>query len=285
MVKSIGEALADTASVLRKADIRGCELEARELVCHACGVHRDHPFLHPEYMLGDRELEKLASNLQRRLSGCPIQYILGSWDFYGLELEVNENTLIPRSDTEVLVEEALSLLKGKDSGRILDLGCGSGCIGIAMLKNLPKGFSCVFADISRDALAVTKKNILRHKLFGRGTAVIHDMREPFPTLLGSFDMILSNPPYLTAGDMDVLQTEVKHEPALALYGGPDGLDFYRAISKNALSVLNNGGYVLCEVGMGQHTDVEDIFRSAGYADIGSKKDLSGIYRVVKSRKV
>ena len=209
-------------------------------------------------------LEELVS---RRKSGEPLQYILGKWEFMGLSFYTRPCALIPRQDTETLCEEALSI-GGKT---LLDLCCGTGCIGVSLAKL--GGFEVTFGDISRGCIDLARENAALNGV--AGSFVLTDM---FGNISGSYDMICVNPPYIPTSDLALLQAEVKREPALALDGGADGLDFYRRIARDYAAHLNPGGALLMEVGAGQAEDVAAMFPNAGRIE-----DICGIERVVTVR--
>jgi release factor glutamine methyltransferase len=212
-------------------------------------------------------LEELVS---RRKSGEPLQYILGKWEFMGLPFYTRHCALIPRQDTETLCEEALSI-GGKT---LLDLCCGTGCIGVSLAKL--GGFEVAFGDISPDCLALARENATLNGV--AGSFVLTDM---FGNISGSYDMICVNPPYIPTSELASLQAEVKREPRLALDGGADGLDFYRAIAGHWTAALRVGGRLLFEVGIGQADEVLRIMRSVGFGDLEITPDLNGIPRVVE----
>ncbi|MCX5679139.1 MAG: peptide chain release factor N(5)-glutamine methyltransferase [Candidatus Omnitrophica bacterium] len=209
----------------------------------------------------------------------PIQYIMGHTEFCGLDIKVNEDVLIPRPETELLVETAAEYLIANGRRRILDLCTGSGCIAIALTKKL-SNCKIVASDISEKALALAGENARIH-LTEHVEFIQSDL---FCDLKGPFDMIVSNPPYISGPEFAQLQEEVLKEPRIALYGGEDGLDFYRRIFNAAGKFLNNGGYVVVEIGYGQAEAVKDICRnSEGFRMIDVKKDLSGIDRVIAAK--
>ena len=206
---------------------------------------------------------------------------MSSDDFYGMRLNVDANVLIPRDDTCAVTALAIKkiLFMGQDP-RVLDLCTGSGCIGLAIAQRV-RDARVTLADISKDALAVAKSNIMAHKLSGRVACFQVDaMADPAP-FLGKFDMIVSNPPYVTAKEMDELPQSVKaYEPHLALYGGEDGLDFYRSISSKYCKALKPGGYLCFEFGMGQGDDVCRILEENGYTILERTSDYNNIERAV-----
>lgn len=227
------------------------------------------------------ELERLNGCLARRAAGEPVQYILESADFMGLRFHVDRRVLIPRQDTETLVEHALIALSGMDEPTVLDLCCGSGCIGLS-LKSLCPGARVVLTDISRDALEVARLNADR-------LATDAEIRQgDLYRAVGRarFDLIASNPPYIPHIDLAGLQREVRHEPALALDGGRDGLDYYRRIAQGAAAHLNPGGAIYLEAGVGEAGQILGLLRRhIDCADSGIIKDLNHIDRVVWARSV
>ena len=211
--------------------------------------------------------ERIEGIVKRRAQGEPLQYILGKWEFMGLPFYTRPCALIPRQDTETLCEEALAI-----GGRtLLDLCCGTGCIGVSLAKL--GGFEVTFGDISRDCIDLARENAALNGV--AGSFVLTDM---FGNISGSYDMICINPPYIPTSDLALLQAEVKREPALALDGGADGLDFYRRISRDYAAHLNPGGALLMEVGAGQAEDVAAMFPNARRIE-----DICGIERVVTVR--
>ena len=207
--------------------------------------------------------------------------MLGEWEFYGLTLVVDKNVLIPRDDTCAVTELAIrqGLFLEQDP-RILDLCTGSGCIGLALATRV-KDARITLTDISREALAVAKKNVTNLKLSGRVSCVQADALAPAPAFLGKFDLIVSNPPYVTSAEMEELPGSVRDfEPHLALCGGGDGLDFYRSIAKNYRSALKPGGYLCLEFGMGQADAVCRILRENGFAILERTRDYNDRERAV-----
>lgn len=226
--------------------------------------------------LTEQQQIQLDSWLARRAKGEPLQYIEGVAWFMGLEFGVDARVLIPRQDTETLVECALELLEGMQNPAVLDMCTGSGAIGVSVKRLCPKA-KVTLTDISSDALFVARTNAM--KLGAQVEALQGDLYGAVPGR--AFDMILCNPPYLTGQDMQQLQKEVTYEPALALFGGEDGLECYRRIADGLKDHLNPGGYVLLEVGMGQDQDVLKLVTDAiDCAETQVVEDLNGIARVV-----
>ena len=270
----------DIRQQLHAAGLPAATLEARELVCCAAGksreeLSRDGRLYVPAAV--EQQVERLA---QRHLAGEPVAYLIGEWEFYGLPLDISESVLIPRPDTEVLVEQALSRLQNVAEPRILDLCAGSGCVGLALAKHLP-GSRVVLGELDEGALRICRQNIRRNDLTGRVVSLQMNALEKPPAHLGEFDAIVSNPPYIPDGDIAGLDVSVRdYEPHLALKGGEDGLDFYRAICAQWRTALRADGRLLFEVGIGQADDVLRIMRSCGFGDVEITPDLNGIPRVV-----
>ena len=220
----------------------------------------------------------------RRLRGEPVAYISGTWEFYGLPMIVTPDVLIPRMDSEVLVDAAKEMLTGhKMDARILDLCCGSGCLTCAIAHEMP-ATHFLSVDISASALEVCRKNIALNRLNTRAICMQADALSAPPLGLGTFDMIVCNPPYIATYDLFTLDSSVKDfEPLWALDGGEDGLKFYKAIIKNWKILLGNDGMLLFEVGEGQAEDVKEMLLSAGFASAETRKDTLGTDRVVIGR--
>ena len=282
MVKQYGTLYQDTRrALLETEDAQNAGVLARMLICHVSGKS------HAQF-LADRDLyadEKIVAGveagLKRLLAGEPIAYILGQWEFYGLPMIVSPKVLIPRDDTCAVAELAIkqALFLDKDP-RILDLCCGSGCIGLAVASRV-KDAKVTLADVSLDALAVAKENASLNKLTGRVRCVQADALKPAFPFLGKFDLIVSNPPYITGREMQELPKSVKdYEPHLALYGGEDGLDFYRSIVKNFAPALKPGGFLCFEFGMGQGDAVCRILTDNGYTILERTRDYNDRERAV-----
>ena len=282
MVKKYSQLYLEArSSFLKQEDQQTASLLARNLLCYVSG--KTH-----EQIIADREMyanqdicAAMESAVQRVLAGEPLAYVLGEWSFYGMTLYVDQNVLIPRDDTCAVTQ--LAIKRGlflEQDPRVLDLCTGSGCIGLAIASRV-KDARVTLADVSREALAVAKKNITRHKLSARVSCVQVDALQPASSFLGQFDMIVSNPPYIPTGEMPELETSVKdYEPHLALDGGGDGLDFYRAIVKNFTPALKPGGFLCFEFGMGQGDDVCDILQKNGYTVLERVQDFNERERAV-----
>lgn len=247
--------------------------DAWYLMEYVWGIDRNYYFLHSDDIIEQKDEERYRDLLQKRGSHIPLQHLTGTCDFMGLTFQVNDQVLIPRQDTETLVESALSRLKEGD--RALDLCTGSGCI-ILSLEKLGPGIRGLGADISAAALAVAKRN--RDSLGLESDFCISDL---FEGIEGVFDIIVSNPPYIASGKIPGLMEEVRgFEPLLALDGGADGLDFYRRIIKDARDFLKPGGWLGLEIGYDQREAVEELLRRQGFIKTETLQDLAGLDRTV-----
>ena len=282
MVKQYGELYLQTRrALLTTEDPQTAGMMARHLLCHVSGKTQ-------EAILADRDLyasEQVCADIetavQRLQAGEPFAYVLGEWEFYGLNLKVTPDVLIPRDDTCAVAELAIrnALFLDQDP-RILDLCCGSGCIGLAIASRV-KDAKVTLADLSMKALAVAKENVALNKLSGRVCCVSADALKPAFPFLGKYDMIVSNPPYITGADMETLEPSVKdYEPHMALYGGEDGLDFYRSIAKNYAPALKPGGFLCFEFGDDQGDDVCRILEENGYTILERTRDYNDRERAV-----
>ena len=285
MAKTYNEIYLQMRRALKDAGVEEFALEARRLLAQAAGFS-DAELIGRFYLYANDDTARQAEELLgRRLAGEPLAYILGSWDFYGLKMIVNPSVLIPRMDTETLVFTSLELMRGETAEpRILDLCCGSGCIGVALAHELPAS-RVYLADISPDALSVARKNVALHRLGNRCVCMDADALSAPPLRMSGFDMLVCNPPYITAAEMETLDPSVRNwEPALALDGGEDGLVFYRAVLENWRSVLKDTGIVIFEVGEGQSEAVRLLLTEAGFDSLGCALDTIGVERVVYGRK-
>ena len=280
MIRTINDIYLDLRAEFRKKGIAGYQIEARDLVAFALDLSDEEFVARRNQYIFDKDVQKIEELKALRYSGVPLQHITGRWEFYGLPLEVTADTLIPRPDTETLVEVAIEQLKTRSKGRILDLCCGTGCVGLAILKNVSDGITAVLADLSEPALEVARRNVVHNSLSHRTLTYQVDALEEASPLLGKFHMILCNPPYIPTAEIMTLDVEVQKEPHMALDGGEDGLDFYRAVCRNFAPALNKGGVLAFEVGLGQFEDVMTIMTEAGYTNVQFRCDLAGIERVV-----
>ena len=270
----------DIRQELHRAGIQAATLEARELVCFAAGKTREQ-FVRDGRLYVPQDVEEQARALMRRhLAGEPLAYLIGEWEFYGLPLDISEQVLIPRSDTEVLAGEAIRWLQTQQDARVLDLCAGSGCVGLAVASQV-HACRVVLGEKSEAALRICRQNIRRSGLLGRVTPMPADALEPPTRQLGEFDCIVCNPPYIPTQDIETLDVSVRdYEPHMALDGGEDGLEFYRAISENWREALHPGARLYFEVGIGQADSVLRIMRRQGFGELEIVPDTAGSPRVV-----
>lgn len=275
---------------LAEQGIEEAALDSRLLLEYVCGTDRNTLLVYGEREVSEEEYRRYQLLIEQRGKHIPLQHLTGSQDFMGLTFIVNENVLIPRQDTEILVEEVMKNLH--DGMRVLDMCTGSGCILLSLLQ-YSNDCVGVGADLSAEALAVARENYTRLKANKPGmdaTFVQSDLFEIFDTggtekqpsvKWGKFDIIVSNPPYIRTDVIDTLMPEVReHEPRLALDGMADGLHFYRRITKEAKRYLNRGGMLYYEIGYDQAADVTEILRTEGFHEIEVVKDYAGSDRVV-----
>lgn len=261
---------------LKEAQIGEAQLDARLLLEEVCGTDHNTLLCHGDREVSEAEEEKYRRALEQRAVHVPLQHLLGYQDFMGLRFQVNEYVLIPRQDTEILVEEAMRYLH--DGMRILDLCTGSGCILLSLL-HYSNDCEGVGVDISKEALQVAVQNA---ELLGiRADFLKSDLYEK---VTGKFDLLVSNPPYIERAVIPTLMEEVReYDPYIALDGGEDGLDFYRRIIGGAQDYLKRGGQILMEIGSGQAKAVSELLRKAGFKEIDVCRDFAGLDRVVSGR--
>ena len=269
------ELLRTAASQLSGCGIEEAQTDAWELLSYALKIDRTHYFLVSSDEVPDEDAAKYLALIQKRAEHIPLQHLTGVQEFMGLTFAVDENVLIPRQDTEVLAELAISLLKGKNASA-LDLCTGSGCLAVALQSFCPEA-NVAAADISEKALAVARKNAERNQC-PQIAFYQSDLMDAVP---GRFDLIVSNPPYIPTDEIAELMPEVRdHEPRLALDGSGDGLYFYRRIVDEAPEHLKEGGWLLFEIGWDQGPAVADLMEKRGFSEVTVKKDLAGLDRVV-----
>lgn len=276
MSMTIFEAYNDCKMQLEAAGIEDYVFESKQIIKHITGLTSAQILTNYMNTLTEFQQNNLTVIIRQRLIRYPLQYIFGKWNFYSREFFVGTGVLIPRSDTETLIDLSLEIIKQKTAPKVLDLCAGTGCIGITLkcerpdadvtlvekyeyaLKYLNKNAACNNADVK-----IINGDVLK----GDGANE-------------KYDLIVSNPPYITKADMQKLQPEVKYEPASALDGGSDGLDFYRAIAKTYKNSLNNGGVIAFEVGINEADSVAEILAGEGFVNVEKRKDLADIDRVV-----
>jgi release factor glutamine methyltransferase len=278
-VWAVLDVLRWTTAHFEKHGLASARLDAELLAAHAFGMSRIELYAHFDRPLAAAELASYRDLVSRRLAGEPVAYLLGHKEFWSLDLLVDSRVLIPRPDSETLVEEALDRIAGP-GGRIADVGTGSGALALALAKARPE--AQVFAtDISPEALDVARANAERLGL--TVTFLQGDLARPL-LLAGRFDLIVANLPYIPSADIDGLAADVRSEPRLALDGGADGLALVRRLVAGAPEVLQPGGCLALEVGAGQAGAVADLLREASLGGVGSRRDLAGIERVVSGVK-
>ncbi|MCP1336133.1 peptide chain release factor N(5)-glutamine methyltransferase [Futiania mangrovi] len=279
--ETVGAALAWARTRLRAAGVPDAGVDARVLLRGVTDLDAAAIIARPEQALDPEARTRYADAIGRRETREPVAHILGVREFWGLMLEVSPATLIPRPDTETLVEAALARVTDRRARlRVLDLGTGTGAILLALLHEMPRAEG-LGTDVSADAVALARRNAARHGLGPRARFAVADW---FDGLDGTFDLIVSNPPYIAGGDIAGLEPDVAvHEPAAALDGGTDGLDAYRRIALAALGHLAPAGTLLVEIGEGQAPAVTEIFAAAGLETVAIAADLAGIDRVIAAR--
>ncbi len=276
-MKTIWEICQDGARRLADNGIENAEWESRALLCDQLNLSLGDFLIRKADPMDEAESIIFTKNIERRCTHVPLQHILGKAYFYGLEFYVSPSVLIPRPETELLVEHALKELHAGMT--VLDLCTGSGCIAITAATQCP-GIKTDASDVSYEALEVAGKNADANK-----AAVNFIHSDLFEEISGQYDMILSNPPYISQAEMQTLMPEVKdHDPQLALYGGIDGLDFYKRIASGAPDHLNPGGILMMEIGAGQANDVSTLLKENDFTDIQIIQDLNGLDRIVTGRR-
>lgn len=285
MVKTLSELYLQARRTLLVAeDGDTASFMARELLCKATGKTREQVIAHRDLFASEDVSAQMDFMVHRLLNGEPLAYVLGEWDFYGMKLAVNAGVLIPRDDTCAVTELAIRQVMCLDNNpRVLDLCTGSGCIGLA-IANRVKDAKVTLGDISKEALQVAKKNVASQKLSGRVSCMQVNALEKPSAFLGKFDLIVSNPPYITTREMGELPRSVAaFEPRLALHGGEDGLDFYRAITMNFVSALKPGGYLCFEFGSSQGDAVCSLLEENGFTILERSRDYNERERAVLAR--
>jgi len=276
MVKyTIGDALKKGIALLNENKIENPGLDARILLCSVINCDSLHLTIRRDEELSTDDVKKYFSNIERRCNKEPVGYIVEKKEFMSLDFKINHNVLIPRPDTEILVERAIQELENKQSITVIDMCTGSGAIAVSLAKYLP-GSVVYGLDISSDAL-----ELARHNAYANGVNVTFDIHNVLTPYKGPIaDAVISNPPYIPCGDIANLDVDVAgFEPHLALDGGDDGLDFYRAIVENIHTCLKKGGLLAFELGMGQADDVRMIMANK-FEKVSTDCDLAGIERVI-----
>ncbi|MFQ5586272.1 MAG: peptide chain release factor N(5)-glutamine methyltransferase [Thermodesulfobacteriota bacterium] len=293
---TVTDALGWAGACFGRAELAEPDREAGHLLAALLGCTKGELYLGRTQMMSEGDVRAYRRAVERRVSGEPSQYIAGEQEFRGLSFKVNRDVLIPRPETELLVEEALDILRnsGKrdvggeygDTPIVIDLCTGSGCIAVAMTHEMAQ-LRCVATDLSKPALRIARENAVRSGVQGRIEFLEGDLFDPLEgeALGGRVDMIVSNPPYVPKGEIATLQTEVRcFEPVAALDGGEDGLDFIRRIVSGAPHYLTGEGALVMEIGYGQSEGVQALFEESDYSwTVEVRRDYAGIERVVKAR--
>ncbi len=267
--------------LLSFAQIESADLEASSLLAGSVGVDKLTIFTEPHKEVNNMLIERYNDFLNRRINGEPYSYITGEKEFYSLDFKVNSEVLIPRPETELLVDTALEKIPENAEYTVFDAGTGSGCIGIT-LGTLREGLTIVGTDISFGAVKVADYNNRLNGTENKCTFINCEYIKAFKA--GSADVIVSNPPYIPDDDFNDLQAEVRdHEPVLALLGGEDGLDHIREISKLSKNILKSGGWLILEFGIGQAKEIFELLSLKGFKNIELKKDLNGVERIISGQ--
>ena len=278
---TVSELLNKGKSILKNNSVDNSSNEAQWIFESVFECGREYAIFNGNEIADSEKENRYLKKIDERISGVPVQYVIGSWDFYGETFKVGEGVLIPRPETEMLVDFALEYLEGKKSPVVLDLCSGSGCVGLSVAKNIPHS-KVYLIEKSSDALKYLIKNL---EIIGckNADAIQGDIFDGFENFgIPKPDLILSNPPYIESNEIPLLQSEVLKEPVMALDGGGDGLDFYRAIEEKWLGFCN--GAIAVECGEGQTDFIENLFADK-CGEIYSLTDFNGIRRVVVGKEI
>lgn len=278
---TIFEAYEHTKKKLKAAGIEDAVFEARQIIKHITGLSAAEILTSYTKPLTQFQQNNLTAILRQREIRYPLQYILGEWDFYGRTFDVGPGVLIPRADTEIVIEECIDFLKEKEAPTVIDLCAGSGCIGITLAKEFPES-NVVLVEKYDEALRYTRNNAMKNGAINtapvRGDIFKGDLSN------GRYDLVVSNPPYIPEEEKKLTSPETAFEPETALFTSDDNLEFYKAIIDNYTVALKSGGMLCFEVGVGKARAVADLLEKAGYNSIKLKKDLNGIDRAVSGIK-
>lgn len=284
---TITQAINEAATRLKAFGVEHERLTAGALLAHVLGVDRTHLLVESEEQVGDAHYKNYSRLIERRAAGEPLQYITGHQEFYGLDFIVTPAVLIPRPETEFLVERIIKLMDDSmPSPLIVDVGTGSGCIAVALAANVPRA-RVIATDLSAAALEIARTNAERHGADHRIEFFQGDLLEPLETrhLENAVDVLASNPPYVNDGHAGLIQREVKDwEPREALFGGVEGLDFYRWLLVEGLTFVKPGGYMIVEIGYGQLDAIREMIAALEWELVDVVNDLQGIPRTITLRK-
>ncbi|HQZ82745.1 MAG TPA: peptide chain release factor N(5)-glutamine methyltransferase [Pyrinomonadaceae bacterium] len=277
---NIADTLKHANAALVDAGLKEPQKDARLLLRFALQRAKEFLFAHPEYELSDAEKAAFDAAIGRRSQHEPVQYIIGTTEFYGLEFNVSPAVLIPRPETEILVENAVNALKGNAAARLCEIGVGSGCISVAMLTELPTA-SAIAVDRSPDALAIARQNAERHKVLDRLDLLLSDVFDSVGE--DGFDAVVSNPPYISLAELATLDREVREfEPEIALSDNADGLEIIRKIIAGSSHKLRPGGVLFLEIGYGQSERILPLFSPRKWTDVRFFSDLQSIPRILRA---
>lgn len=275
------KALSKAREILRQKGVSNPGLDSTILLAHALLVSKDWVIFNPDFLLNEKQQKEFFDLILRRANREPVSHLIGKREFFGEDFLVSKSVLDPRPDSEILIESVLKKFPNREQKlKILELGVGSGCLIITLLKAFKKA-DAIAVDISREAIEVAQKNSKKHQADQRLKIFESDL---FLNLNSDekFDLIISNPPYIAAKEIELLEPEVRNfEPRNALDGGADGLDFYRRIAASAKNFLNNSGKIFLEIGINQENLVREIFLKNNFSHIDSILDLSGVIRVLE----
>lgn len=273
---TIHDVLKLNITKLKEHNIEEPILKAKILLAFVLCKTKEYLLINQNEEINKDIIKIYETNIEKIINGFPIQYITNKKEFMGLDFFVNESVLIPRNDTEILVEESLNIIKKHNMHEILDLCTGSGAIAVSIAKNIENA-KIIATDISEEALKIAEKNAMQNEVSKR---ILFKKSDMFNDIDCLFDLVISNPPYIEEKTIKKLSNEVQKEPQIALNGGKDGLKFYRIIANNAKKVLRKNGYLLLEIGYNQKNDVIKILDNSKYKNIYTKKDLGGNDRVI-----
>lgn len=288
VVPIIAEAITEGARRLEQTGAGEARRTAGVLLAHRLGVDRTHLLMHPEEAISEEDYKTFLQMIERRAAGEPLQYITGHQEFYKLDFLITPVVLIPRPETEFLVERVLTLVSESQqtSPLIVDLGTGSGCIAVTLAVEIP-GARIIATDISGAALAVARQNAARHGVSSRVEFHEGDLLTPLAALgmANQVDVLACNPPYIAASKPELVQREVHdYEPHTALFGGDDGLIFYRRLLNEGLGYVRPGGYLVCEIGYAQLNEITELVAASRWQLVDVTHDLQGIPRTLTIRR-
>ena len=279
---SVSEILKEASAILQKSEVAEPRREATSLLGFALGKNKTFLIAHSEYEMTSEEAKRFRGVVTRRARREPFQYIVGKQEFYGLDFLVTPDVLIPRPETEMIVEAAIEILQSQENSKICEVGIGSGCIAVSILHSV-KTANAIGLDISEKALGIAKKNAESHQVLERLKLRISDVFENLPG--EKFDLIVSNPPYIPRDDVRILQAEVRDfEPLTALTDGGDGLAIIEKIIADAPKFLKSGGFLVMEIGINQAGDIKAMLDVEIWRELKILPDLQGIPRTFKARK-